>query len=153
MRCGRPCTWTARSPRSTCSSCGGWPRWTWGAPSSRRAPCGEPSGPPCRPRLSWAPAPRGGEAIRAALPATAELAAAALVIALAIAIPLGTLAAVKRNTLLDRGAMFLALLGVSLPNFVLAPLLVLVFAIALALLPVSGREGLATLVLPAFILG
>ena len=93
------------------------------------------------------------EAIRAALPATAELAAAALVIALAIAIPLGTLAAVKRNTLLDRGAMFLALLGVSLPNFVLAPLLVLVFAIALALLPVSGREGLASLVLPAFTLG
>ncbi len=93
------------------------------------------------------------EAIRAALPATAELAVAALAIALFIALPLGTLAAVKRDTLLDRGAMLLALLGVSVPNFVLAPLLVLAFAIALGLLPVSGREGFESLILPAVTLG
>jgi peptide/nickel transport system permease protein len=94
-----------------------------------------------------------GDAIRAALPATAELAVAALAIALLVAVPLGTLAAVKRDTWLDRGAMLAALLGVSVPNFVLAPLLVLAFAIALGLLPVSGREGLQSLILPAFTLG
>jgi peptide/nickel transport system permease protein len=94
-----------------------------------------------------------GDAIRAALPATAELAVAALAIALLVAVPLGTLAAVKRDTWLDRGAMLAALLGVSVPNFVLAPLLVLAFAIALGLFPVSGREGLQSLILPAFTLG
>jgi peptide/nickel transport system permease protein len=94
-----------------------------------------------------------GDAIRAALPATAELAVAALAIALLVAVPLGTLAAVKRDTWLDRGAMLAALLGVSVPNFVLAPLLVLAFAITLGLLPVSGREGLQSLILPAFTLG
>lgn len=93
------------------------------------------------------------DAIRVALPATAELAVAALAVALLLAIPLGTLAAVKRNTLADRGAMFLALLGVSLPNFVLAPLLILVFAISLGVLPVSGRADPASLVLPALTLG
>ncbi len=93
------------------------------------------------------------DAIRAALPATAELAVAALAIALLVAVPLGTLAAMKRDTWLDRGAMLAALLGVSVPNFVLAPLLVLAFAIALGLLPVSGREGLQSLILPAITLG
>ena len=93
------------------------------------------------------------EAIRTALPATAELSGAALAIALLIAVPLGTLAAVKRDTFLDRGAMLLALLGVSIPNFVLAPLLVLAFPIALGILPVSGRGGFAGLVLPAATLG
>ena len=93
------------------------------------------------------------DAIRAGLPATAELAVAALAIALLIAVPLGTLAAMKRNTWADRGAMLLALLGVSVPNFVLAPLLVLAFSIALGVLPVSGREGFGSLVLPAATLG
>jgi peptide/nickel transport system permease protein len=94
-----------------------------------------------------------GETIRDALPATAELAAAALGVALLVAIPLGTLAAARCNTAADRGAMFLALLGVSVPNFVLAPLLVLAFSIGLGLFPVSGREGPASLVLPAVTLG
>jgi len=93
------------------------------------------------------------DTIRAALPATAQLAVAALAIAVAIALPLGTLAAVKRNTAVDRGAMFLALLGVSTPTFVLAPLLILAFAIGLGVVPVSGRTGPASLVLPALTLG
>jgi peptide/nickel transport system permease protein len=93
------------------------------------------------------------DAIRAALPATAQLAVAALAIAVAIALPLGTLAAVKRNTAVDRGAMFVALLGVSTPTFVLAPLLILAFGIGLGVLPVSGRAGPASLVLPALTLG
>jgi peptide/nickel transport system permease protein len=93
------------------------------------------------------------EAVRAALPATAQLAVAALGIALAVAIPLGTLAAVRHNTLADRGAMLVALFGVSTPTFVLAPLLILAFAIGLGGLPVSGRAGPASLVLPALTLG
>jgi len=93
------------------------------------------------------------DAVRTALPATAELAVAALAVAVLVAVPLGTLAAVRRDTPADRGAMFLALLGVSVPNFVLAPLLVLAFPIALGILPVSGREGFASLVLPAATLG
>lgn len=93
------------------------------------------------------------DAVRSALPATAQLALAALAIAVAIAIPLGTLAALRQNTLVDRGAMLVALLGVSMPTFVLAPLLILAFAIGLGLLPVSGRGGLVSLVLPALTLG
>ncbi len=93
------------------------------------------------------------DAVRSALPATAQLAVAALAIALAIAIPLGTLAAVRHNTLVDRGAMLVALLGVSTPTFVSAPLLILAFAIGLGLLPVSGRASPASLVLPALTLG
>jgi len=56
-------------------------------------------------------------------------------------------------TAVDRAAMFLALLGVSTPTFVLAPLLILAFAIGLGVVPVSGRAGPASLVLPALTLG
>ncbi len=86
------------------------------------------------------------------LPATLELAAAALAVALAVALPLGILAAVRRGPW-DAGAMGLALLGVSVPNFWLGPLLILLFAIGLGWLPVSGREGPASVVLPALTLG
>ena len=91
--------------------------------------------------------------IARALPATIQLAAAGLVVAILIAVPLGVLAAVRRDTLLDRGSLVLALLGVSVPNFVLAPLLILAFAIALDLFPVSGRGGPMSLALPALTLG
>src|SRR3970282_664961 len=87
-----------------------------------------------------------------ALPATAELAVAGLGMALMIAVPLGTVAAVRRGSGLDHGSRFVALLGVSVPNFVLAPLLILAFAIELNWLPVSGRGGLGHLVLPALTL-
>ncbi len=93
------------------------------------------------------------DAILAALPATAELAVAALAVALLLGVPLGILAAVRRDTPADRGAMFLALLGASVPTFVSAPLLVYAFAILLGVLPVSGRAGPASLVLPAATLG
>jgi len=88
-----------------------------------------------------------------ALPATAELAVTGLGVALMIAVPLGTVAAVRRGSGLDHGSRFVALLGVSVPNFVLAPLLILVFAIELNWLPVSGRDGLGHLILPALTLG
>ncbi|MFQ6111217.1 MAG: nickel ABC transporter permease [Nitrospinota bacterium] len=87
------------------------------------------------------------------LPATLELAAAALVVAILIAIPLGTLAASRPRSPLDTGSMFLATLGVSIPNFWLGPLLIILFSIQLGLFPVSGRGGLLSLVLPALTLG
>ena len=87
------------------------------------------------------------------VPATAELAIAAMLVAIVLALPLGVIAAVKRGTAADYGAMTFALAGVSIPNFWLGPLLAIVFAVELGWLPVSGRGTLAHLVLPAFSLG
>ena len=87
------------------------------------------------------------------IPATAELAIAAMIVAVVIAIPLGVIAAVWRGTPIDYGAMTFALAGVSIPNFWLGPILAIVFAVELGWLPVSGRGSLANLVLPAISLG
>jgi peptide/nickel transport system permease protein len=87
------------------------------------------------------------------LPATVELALAALAVAAAVAVPLGILAARRRGGLADGAAMGLALLGLSVPSFWLGPLLILLFSVVLGWTPVSGREGLASLVLPALTLG
>jgi peptide/nickel transport system permease protein len=87
------------------------------------------------------------------VPATAELALASMIVAILIAVPLGVIAAVRRGTAVDFGAMTFALLGVSIPNFWLGPLLAIVFAVELGWLPVSGRGTLANLVLPAISLG
>jgi ABC-type dipeptide/oligopeptide/nickel transport system permease component len=93
------------------------------------------------------------QAILERLPATFELAAAAMLVAIAFSLPLGIVAAVWRGTSVDHGAMTLALLGVSIPNFWLGPLLAIVFAVELGWLPVSGRGTWAHLVLPAVSLG
>lgn len=87
------------------------------------------------------------------LPATLELTAAALALALLIALPLGTLAAHHHNRPLDRLAMGFSLLGMSIPNFWLGPLLILLFSLELGWTPVSGRDTIASLVLPALTLG
>lgn len=87
------------------------------------------------------------------IPATFELALASLIVAITIAFPLGTLAAIRQHTLWDHGAMGFAMLGVSIPNFVMGPLLILLFSVTLGWLPVSGREGFASLLLPAITLG
>ncbi len=87
------------------------------------------------------------------IPATLELAAAGLAVALLIAFPLGILAALRKDTAWDGGAMFFAMLGISVPNFWMGPLLILVFSLGLGWLPVSGREGLSSLILPALTLG
>ena len=87
------------------------------------------------------------------VPATAELAVAAMFVAVLIAIPLGVVAAVWRGTAADYGAMTFALAGVSIPNFWLGPLLAIVFAVELGWLPVSGRGTLAHLILPSVSLG
>jgi peptide/nickel transport system permease protein len=87
------------------------------------------------------------------VPATAELAIAAMVVAIVIALPLGVIAAVRHGTAADYGAMTFALAGVSIPNFWLGPVLAIVFAVELGWLPVSGRGSPAHLVLPAISLG
>jgi peptide/nickel transport system permease protein len=84
---------------------------------------------------------------------TLELTAAALALAVVLAVPLGVLAAQHRGRGLDAGAMGFSLLGASIPNFWLGPLLILVFSLWLGWTPVSGRDGLASLALPAVTLG
>ena len=93
------------------------------------------------------------EVILSRLPATLELAIGGTIVALIIALPLGMIAARKPNSLIDRSATLLAVTGVAIPHFWLAPLLVLVFSIYLGLFPVSGRGGLLHLVLPSITLG
>jgi peptide/nickel transport system permease protein len=95
------------------------------------------------------------------LPVTGELALLALVVALVIGVPAGIIAAVKHNTAVDYGASIAALWGLSIPNFWLGILLILLFSVELGLLPASGfvgpgdslKQNLLTLVMPAFVLG
>jgi peptide/nickel transport system permease protein len=92
-------------------------------------------------------------AIAERVPATLELAFAAMLVATIVAIPLGIVAAASAGTRVDHAATTLALVGISVPNFWLGPLLAIVFSVTLGWLPVSGRGTLAHLVLPAVTLG
>jgi peptide/nickel transport system permease protein len=87
------------------------------------------------------------------LPATFELGAAAFLIALLVAFPVGVLSALRRNSPLDHATMGLALIGQSAPTFFLGIVLILVFSLRLDLLPTSGRGDWRHLVLPAMTLG
>ncbi len=91
--------------------------------------------------------------ISARLPATLQLAAAALVISAFMGISLGLVCASRRGTLVDDAGMSLALLGVSMPNFWLALLLILLFTLHLGWLPSFGSGDLRHLILPAVTLG
>ncbi|MFZ0641153.1 MAG: nickel ABC transporter permease [Candidatus Acidiferrales bacterium] len=86
-------------------------------------------------------------------PATLELALAALIVCCAIGIPAGMIAAQRRATAADHAIGFFTLLGLSIPNFALGPLLILVFSVLIGWLPVSGRGGISHLILPAVTLG
>jgi peptide/nickel transport system permease protein len=91
--------------------------------------------------------------ILARYPATMELAVAGTLFSLVLAIPFGVISAVRRGRMADRTIGFLSLLGVSLPSFVLGPILILLFSITLGVFPVSGRDGFLNLVLPAVSIG
>ena len=88
------------------------------------------------------------------LPATLELAMAALVFAVLLSFPLGVWAAVHKGRWPDKLAMTSSLIGFSMPNFWLGPLLIIVFSVWFSLFPVSGRDdGIMSLILPAITLG
>ena len=91
--------------------------------------------------------------IGARLPATLELTTCAMIIAIIISFPLATLAALKPGTWIDRLALFFSLLGLSVPNFWLGPMLMILISIQLGWLPVSGRGGFSHAILPSLTLG
>jgi peptide/nickel transport system permease protein len=86
-------------------------------------------------------------------PATAKLALASLLLAVALALPLGCHAARHAGKLQDVSAMGFSLIGVSIPNFWLGPVLMLIFAVGLGWTPVSGMDQPGSMVLPAVTLG
>jgi oligopeptide transport system permease protein len=88
------------------------------------------------------------EIIGLSLPVSMELGVMAMLTALAIGIPLGVIGAIRQNTWKDTLAMTTAMLGVSLPRFVLAPLLVLLFSLKLYWLPVARWESWRHMILP-----
>ena len=91
--------------------------------------------------------------IRTRLPATIELTLCAMAMAIIISFPLATLAACNKGSWIDRGSLLFSLLGLSLPNFWLGPLLMIIFSIQLGWTPVSGRGGIDHLLLPSLTLG
>lgn len=90
------------------------------------------------------------ELIGNAFPLSLKLGAMAMLLAVAVGVAAGTLAALRRNSLLDRTVMAIAMTGISIPVFVIAPVLVLLLAVQLRWLPVgwSGNEGIARFILP-----
>lgn len=93
------------------------------------------------------------ELLWARLPATLTLALLAVAIALLIALPLGIIAAVRKNAWQDKLAMITALVGMSIPGFVLGPILIIVLAVDHGWFPVSGMDAPYAWVLPALTLG
>ncbi len=88
------------------------------------------------------------------VPVSLQLGMAAMVLAVAIGLPLGILAAVHHNSWLDHATMLVAMAGISIPNYVMASVLVLIFASTLRLVPTSGWDGLLSTqaLIPAFAL-
>ena len=76
-----------------------------------------------------------------------------MIFSVIVSVPFGVISAVRRGRAADRAISFVSLFGVSLPNFALGPILILFFSIMLGLFPVSGRDGLSHLILPAVTLG
>jgi oligopeptide transport system permease protein len=93
------------------------------------------------------------EIIAGSLPTSVCLGMLALVLALLIGIPLGCLAAAQQNTLWDSSAMFLAIAGVSLPSYLVASILILIFSLGLGWFPPALWDGPSSAVLPVITLG
>jgi len=91
------------------------------------------------------------ELIAAGFPVSLTLGACALVVALLVGVTAGSVAALRQNSFVDHGVMAVSMTGISIPNFVMAPLLVLVFAVYLRWLPAGGL-GEGNLVLPVIAL-
>ncbi len=87
------------------------------------------------------------------LPNTLRLASIAMIVAVLISVPLGIVAAVNQNSWKDTIAMVLALLGLSMPNFWLGLLLIILFSLKLGWFPSGGSEGIISVVLPAVTVG
>ncbi len=94
-----------------------------------------------------------GELILERLPATAELALASLVLGIVLGGVVGVVAAVRRNTLVDAAGRLLALVGQSVPVYWSGIMLIVVLGVQLRVLPVSGRSGVSSLVMPALTIG
>lgn len=93
------------------------------------------------------------EIVGAAWPATMQLAACSIIIAVLVGLPIGIFAAVKRGSIGDTIAMIVSFIGVSMPSFWLALLLIIEFSVKHEWLPFYGRSGPASFVLPALTLG
>ena len=101
------------------------------------------------------------ELILQKLPVTVELALLSMLIAMLIGLPAGVISAVKRGSLWDHGATVMGLSGLSMPNFWLGILMILLFSVELGWLPASGyvspfenlKDNLAAMIMPAFVLG
>ena len=91
--------------------------------------------------------------VLARMPTTLLLTVLAMLLALGVALPVGIYGAVRRNSVLDHGATLVVFLGQSMPVFWTGIMLMLLFAVQWRLLPVSGWDSWASLVLPAFTLG
>jgi peptide/nickel transport system permease protein len=102
--------------------------------------------------IKW-PGKTTQELIISRLPATLQLAAFALVVAGMLALPIGVIVAVKKDTGIDYAGKVIALLGQSLPSFWLGIVLMWIFAVVLGWLPSSGRGGIQHMILPAVALG
>ena len=87
------------------------------------------------------------------MPATILLTLSSMLVALLVAFPMGIISAVARGRLLDLGVRFFSLIGISMPNFWLGIILIIIFGVRLRWLPVSGNETFAHLVLPSIALG
>lgn len=93
------------------------------------------------------------EQIGRGFPVSAQLGIQAILLSLAIAIPLGVVSALKQNTAVDYGSLFFATAGVSIPSFVLAVFAIYIFAVQFHLLPVTGWGRIENMILPTALLG
>lgn len=91
--------------------------------------------------------------IRDNFPATLQLTVAAMGVATLIGIPLGMLAALRRNTIFDLGGMTVALLGISIPGFWLGLMMIQLFSVQLGWFPITGTGNVKALIMPAVALG